>query len=96
MPIMFGAHTFYDLNSGPILALSHSSILKINLGMNCPIAHSTSAYYLKTTSFSQVKGKNVLVNIFKVSCLSIIVVMWLGNYVITKHNYSIKISSSKF
>ena len=22
--------------------------------------------------------------------------MWLGNYVITKHNYSIKISSSKF
>ena len=35
-------------------------------------------------------------NMFKVSCLSIIVVMWLGNYVITKHNYSIKISSSKF
>ena len=28
MPIMFGAHTFYDLNSGLILALSHSSILK--------------------------------------------------------------------
>ena len=24
MPIMFGAHDFYDLNSGPILALSHN------------------------------------------------------------------------
>ena len=24
MPIMFGAHNFYDLNSGPILATSHN------------------------------------------------------------------------
>ena len=24
MPIMFGAHNFYDLNSGPILAPSHN------------------------------------------------------------------------
>ena len=24
MPNMFGAHNFYDLNSGPILALSHN------------------------------------------------------------------------
>ena len=69
--------------------------------MNYPIAHSTSAYYLKTsTSNSQVKGKillvNIFSNIFKVSCLSIIVVMWLGNYVMTKQKYLIKISPSKF
>ena len=24
MPILFGAHNFYDLNSGPILAPSHN------------------------------------------------------------------------
>ena len=27
MPIMFGAHNFYDLNSGPILAPSHNSFV---------------------------------------------------------------------
>ena len=28
MPILFGAHNFYDLNSGPILAPSHEPVRK--------------------------------------------------------------------
>ena len=28
--------------------------------------------------------------------MSVIVVTWFGNYIMTKHNYFIKISSSKF
>ena len=36
MPIMFGAHNFYDINSGPILALSHNSIFNANYRHELP------------------------------------------------------------
>ena len=48
MPLMFGAHNFYNLNGSPILALSQDTILNTNMGMNCPIAHSNSAYFIFT------------------------------------------------
>ena len=34
--------------------------------------------------------------VFEVIYLSIIVVTWFGNYIMTRYNYFIKISSSKF
>ena len=90
MPIMFGAHSFYNLNNGPTLALFHNPIL------NTQYRHGLPNSILKTTTFSQVTGKgNIIKHIKDKLYVNYCGKTWLGDYVMAKHNFFTKNPSSK-
>ena len=93
MPMMFGFHNFYDLNSGAILALPHQPSVSTYYKHGIAICHNP---HLHIDLKLPIYGQKYAWTILQVIYLSVIVVTWFGPYTMTNRNCFIKISSSKF